>query len=290
MRNVIKMDIYRLLTSLSFKVCIILVFVQNFISGPLTKIIFFIARKLMLSSDMTEQEVDELFGVWSRDFHIGNAIASQLGGICTIIFLLCIVFFSYSDIQHGYIKNIAGQLPKRSYTVISKFTVMQLTALIIYGVSVFAKTLGQLICGQRLKFDMVFPGELDMETLSFGPDRVFSLGHALAEFGVKILLLSCMCALILLLTTGLSSNVAGTIAAVVVGAGFTGVAYAAASLAVSKLFRLEDFSFSDYMPDSLYRSDLVADGGMIRGIIIAIAATAVLLFITIKLYDRKELK
>lgn len=290
MRNVIKMDIYRLLTSLSFKVCIILVFVQNFISGPLTKIIFFIARKLMLSSDMTEQEVDELFGVWSRDFHIGNAIASQLGGICTIIFLLCIVFFSYSDIQHGYIKNIAGQLPKRSYTVISKFTVMQLTALIFYGVSVFAKTLGQLICGQRLKFDMLFPGEFDMETFAFGPDRVFSLGHALAEFGVKILLLSCMCALILLLTTGLSSNVAGTIAAVVVGAGFTGVAYAAASLAVSKLFRLEDFSFSDYMPDSLYRSDLVADGGMIRGIIIAIAATAVLLFITIKLYDRKELK
>ena len=290
MRNVIKMDIYRLLTSLSFKVCIILVFVQNFISGPLTKIIFFIARKLMLSSDMTEQEVDELFGVWSRDFHIGNAIASQLGGICTIIFLLCIVFFSYSDIQHGYIKNIAGQLPKRSYTVISKFTVMQLTALIFYGVSVFAKTLGQLICGQRLKFDMLFPGEFDMETFAFGPDRVFSLGHALAEFGVKILLLSCMCALILLLTTGLSSNVAGTIAAVVVGAGFTGVAYAAASLAVSKLFRLEDFSFSDYMPDSLYRSDLVADGGMIRGIIIAIATTAVLLFITIKLYDRKELK
>lgn len=290
MRNVIKMDIYRLLTSLSFKVCIILVFVQNFISGPLTKIIFFIARKLMLSSDMTEQEVDELFGVWSRDFHIGNAIASQLGGICTIIFLLCIVFFSYSDIQHGYIKNIAGQLPKRSYTVISKFTVMQLTALIFYGVSVFAKTLGQLICGQRLKFDMLFPGEFDMETFAFGPDRVFSLGHALAEFGVKILLLSCMCALILLLTTGLSSNVAGTIAAVVVGAGFTGVAYAAASLAVSKLFRLEDFSFSDYMPDSLYRSDLVADGGMIRGIIIAIAATAVLLFITIKLYDKKELK
>lgn len=290
MRNVIKMDIYRLLTSLSFKVCIILVFVQNFISGPLTKIAFFLARKLMLSSDMTEQEVDELFGVWSRNFHIGNAVASQLGGICTIIFLLCIVFFSYSDIQHGYIKNIAGQLPKRSYTVISKFTVMQLTALIFYGVSVFAKTLGQLICGQRLKFDMVFPGELDMETFSFGPDRVFSLGHALAEFGVKILLLSCMCALILLLTTGLGSNVAGTIAAVVVGAGFTGVAYAAASLAVSRLFRLEDFSFSDYMPDSLYRSDLVADGGMIRSIIIAIAATAVLLFITIKLYDRKELK
>ncbi len=290
MRNVIKMDIYRLLTSLSFKVCIILVFVQNFISGPLTKIAFFLARKLMLSSDMTEQEVDELFGVWSRDFYIGNAVASQLGGICTIIFLLCIVFFSYSDIQHGYIKNIAGQLPKRSYTVISKFTVMQLTALIFYGVSVFAKTLGQLICGQRLKFDMVFPGELDMETFSFGPDRVFSLGHALAEFGVKILLLSCMCALILLLTTGLGSNVAGTIAAVVVGAGFTGVAYAAASLAVSRLFRLEDFSFSDYMPDSLYRSDLVADGGMIRSIIIAIAATAVLLFITIKLYDRKEFK
>lgn len=290
MLNVIKMDIYRLMTSLSFKVCIILVFIQNFIFGPLTKIIFYLARKITLNSDMTEQEVDELFGVWSRDFHVGNAIASQLGGICTIIFLLCVVFFSYSDIQHGYIKNIAGQLPRRSYTVISKFTVMQLTMLIFYGVSVFANTLGQLICGQRLRFDMVFPGELDVETFTFGPDRVFSIWHSFAEFGVKILLLSCMCALILLLTTGLGSNVAGTIAAVVVGAGFTGAAYMAASLAVSRLFRLEDFSFSDYMPDSLYRSDLIADGGMIRGIIAAILTAAILLFVTIKLYDKREIK
>ena len=44
------------------------------------------------------------------------------------------------------------------------------------------------------------------------------------------------------------------------------------------------------MPDSLYRSDLIADGGMIRGIIAAIATTAVLLFVTIKLYDKKEIK
>ena len=99
-----------------------------------------------------------------------------------------------------------------------------------------------------------------------------------------------MCALILLLTTGLGSNVAGTIAAVVVGAGFTGAAYMAASLAVSRLFRLEDFSFSDYMPDSLYRSDLIADGGMIRGIIAAILTVAILLFVTIKLYDKREIK
>ena len=290
MLNVIKMDIYRLVTSLSFKVCIILVFVQNFISGPLTKLFVFLARKIMMSSDMTEQEVDEMFGTWSRDFHVGNAIASQLGGMCTIIFLLCVAFFSYSDIQHGYIKNIAGQLPRRSYTVISKFTVMQLAALIFYGVSVFAKTFGQLICGQRLRFDMVFPGELDMETFTFGPEKVFSLGHAFAEFAVKFLLLSSICALILLLTTGLGSNVAGTIAAVVVGAGFTGAAYAAASLAVNKLLKAKDFSFSDYMPDSLYRSDLIADGGMIRGIIAAVATTAVLLFVTIKLYDKKEIK
>ena len=90
--------------------------------------------------------------------------------------------------------------------------------------------------------------------------------------------------------TSAHHRVAGTIAAVVVGAGFTGAAYAAASLAVNKLLKAKDFSFSDYMPDSLYRSDLIADGGMIRGIIAAVMTTAVLLFVTIKLYDKKEIK
>ena len=116
------------------------------------------------------------------------------------------------------------------------------------------------------------------------------MGEAFATFGVKFLLLSGMCALILLLTTGIGSNVAGTIAAILCGGGFTGLAYSGISAGIDKLFKTEDFKLGDYMPDSLYRSELVKEGFLLRGLIVAVITIVVLMFITTRLYNKKDIK
>ncbi len=292
MGNVIKMDIYRLLTSLSFKVCLIVVFLLNLADGPIQKLTYHLGKMLLKSSgDEDSQKALENMGEWVAEFHFGNLIANQLGVICTVVLLLCIVYFCYADIQHGYIKNIAGQLPSRGHTIVSKYAVIQFTVIVFYAVSVIGNFIGQLIVGRKPIFDMYISGELDLETGESAAGQTFTMLQAFAEFGVKFLLLTAVCSLILLLTTGIGSNVAGTIVAVVCGAGFTGLVYSGISAGINKLFSFkEDFVLSDYMPDSLYRTDLFAEEQVLRGLIVGIISIFILMFFTTRLYNKKDIK
>ncbi len=270
MGNVIRMDLYRLVKSMSFKVCLIIVFFMNLIEGPLGKIMFNLGKKLAEQNEDPEKALAQL-GEWDNTFHFGNVLADQLGTICTAVFLLCIVWFCYADIQHGYIKNIAGQLPSRGHTIISKFVVIQFTTLLFYAVTVIGNTIGQLLVGRHIVFDMSVAGDFDEETLTRAEEKIFGMGSVLAEFAIKWILLTGLCALVLLLTTAIGSNVAGTI--------------------VAKLFKFKkDFELSDYMPDSLYRTNLNDEGCMLRALIVGIITVVVLLYFTTKLYNKKDIK
>ena len=283
MGNVIRMDLYRFRKALSFKVCLLIVFLLNLIDGPLGKLFFNIAKKIAEKAENSEEELEKL-GTWDNSFHIGNVIAGQLGTICTVVFLLCIVWFCYADIQHGYIKNIAGQLPSRGHTIISKFVVIQFAILVFYVASVIGSTLGNLIIGQNIKWDMCISGD-------FGePDKFYSMAQVFAEFGIKWILLAGICTLVLLLTTAIGSNVAGTIIAILCGAGFSGLAYAGITTGLNKLFKFKDFDFSDYMPDSLYRTNLFATNSVIRALIVGIITVVVLMYFTTTLYNKKDIK
>lgn len=290
MGNVIRMDLYRLVKSMSFKVCLIIVFLLNIIEGPLGKIMFNLGKKLAEQNEDPEKALAQL-GEWDNTFHFGNVLADQLGMICTAIFLLCIVWFCYADIQHGYIKNIAGQLPSRGHTIISKFVVIQFTTLLFYVVTVIGNTAGQLLVGRHIVFDMRVAGDFDEETLIRAEDKIFGMGSVLAEFAIKWILLTGLCALVLLLTTAVGSNVAGTIVAILCGAGFTGLAYTGISAGINKLFKFkEEFALSDYMPDSLYRTNLNDEGCMLRALIVGIITVVVLLYFTTTLYNKKDIK
>jgi len=96
--------------------------------------------------------------------------------------------------------------------------------------------------------------------------------------------------LVLLLTTGVGSNVAGTIVAVLCGAGFAGLAYSGITAGINKLFKLEDFDLGNYMPDSLYRTNLLEEGRMLTGLIVGVIAVVVLMYFTTTLYNKKDIK
>ena len=289
MGNVIRMDLYRLVKSASFKVCLIIVFLLNILDGPIEKVGFNLTKKLAESADNKEEMLKEL-GEWNNTFHFGNIVASQLGTICTAVFLLCIVYFCYADIKNGYIKNIAGQLPSRGHTVVSKFIVVQFTIFVFYTVTIIGETVGQLIIGRKMEFDLFYAGAVDKETGIAEADKIFSMGAAFAELAIKWLLLAGLCALILLFTTGIGSNVAGTIVAILCGAGFTSLAYLGITTGVNKLLKFKDFNLSDFMPDSLYRTNLFNEDCVVRALIVAVITIVVLMYCTINLYNKKDIK
>ena len=283
MGRVIKMDFYRLVKSLSFKLCLIIVFLLSVADGPIAKLFYNIGKKLAESADDGGKSLKEL-GEWVNDVHIGNIISSQMGIIATAVFLLCIVWFSFADIQHGYIKNIAGQLPSRGHTIVSKFVVIISNMLIFYTVCIAGQIIGYVISGFDLKFDMYYKASEDMA------EKTFSIGASFAELGVKLLLLAGVCAIVLLLTTGIGSNIAGTIVALLCGAGFTGLAYSGISSGINKLFSIEDFELSNYMPDSLYRTSLLQEDRMITGLIVGLVTVIVVMYFTTTLYNKKDIK
>jgi len=283
MGNVIKMDFYRLVKSLSFKICLGIVFLLSVADGPLSKIIYNVGRTIAEHADDDGKTLKEI-GEWVNDVHVGNIIANQMGIIATAVFLLCVVWFSYADIQHGYIKNIAGQLPSRGHTIVSKFVVIQASAVLFYLVDIIGQIIGYVVSGFDLKFDVLYKGE------DGAADKVFSFASSFAELGIKLLLLSGVCALVLLLTTGVGSNVAGTIVAVLCGAGFAGLAYSGITAGINKLFKLEDFDLGNYMPDSLYRTNLLEEGRMLTGLIVGVIAVVVLMYFTTTLYNKKDIK
>ncbi|SDB09312.1 hypothetical protein SAMN02910317_00495 [Ruminococcaceae bacterium FB2012] len=282
MGNVIRMDLYRLRRALSFKIGLIIVFVMNLAEGPLTKIIYDVSKKIAESAENSEEVLAEL-GEWNNSFHFGNIIAGQMGIICTAVFLLVIVKFCYADIQHGYIKNIAGQLPSRGHTIVSKFIAIQFAILVFYAATIIGNTAGQFIIGREIKFDMFFAG------YDGYPDKVFSMGAAAGEFAIKWLLLSGLCALVLLLTTGIGSNIAGTIVAVLCGAGFTGLAYTGISAGINKLFNIKEFALSEFMPDSLYRTDLFNEDCVLTALAIAAVFIVVIMYLTTTLYNKRDI-
>ncbi|MBP1536967.1 MAG: hypothetical protein ILA17_03740, partial [Ruminococcus sp.] len=79
--------------------------------------------------------------------------------------------------------------------------------------------------------------------------------------------------------------------AILCGAGFTGLAYTGISAGINKLFKFKkDFELSDYMPDSLYRTNLNEEGCMLRALIVGIITVVVLLYFTTKLYNKRDIK
>ena len=283
MGNVIRMDFYRLRRSLSFKICIITVLAFNLINGPLEKLIFNISKALVKN----DPEALEKLGEYNNVYHLGNNIASPLNSFCLVIFMLCIVWFCYADLQHGFIKNIAGQLPSRGHTVISKFIVIMVVTLIFMIAACAGDTIGHLIIGDSLHTDLVYYG------LDGDPDKVFTMGEACIEFAVKWVLGVGVCCIILLFTTGFSSNVAGTIIAVVCGGGLTSAVYLGISTGINSIFGLEGtkkIAVGDYMPDSLLHSNLTEDGAITTAASVGAATVFVLLYCTVKLFNKKDVK
>lgn len=168
MLNLIKMDMYRMVRTVSFWVLCIVAAAMAIFSVYMTEVEMSAIRGTSYAEQSesfqdTQSEDALTIGVyvdtdpaWAEEkIPYIDLVSKNLSGM--MVLLLCAIFpplFVNAEQKHGYIKNIAGQLPRRGMLVLSKLAVIAIQVLALFVVFMLAiAATGLIIWGNRLVFD-----------------------------------------------------------------------------------------------------------------------------------------
>ena len=183
MGKLIRMDLYRMLKAKSFMVCLIIAFVLALANMPLAKLLFALARSL-------SPEINETF---MAQVSLSAILSEPFPMISLMLLLISLCFFFYADMENGYIKNIAGQMPMKGFTVLSKFMAAIVHNVIFAAAGIIGNLIGNVIVRR------IIPDVNVLESI-----RVLVL---------QIMLVQSLCAILLLAVTTLRSKSLGMILA-----------------------------------------------------------------------------
>jgi ABC-2 type transport system permease protein len=211
-------------------------------------------------------------------------IVSWLGGVdfadvvftgtnALSLFVSCMIVSSFIGAEQscGYIKNIAGQLPNRGMTVISKFVVsclVQLIVLVIY-------TIVCSLCAV-LFFTSYIKG--------------YSIVALVEGLLIRLLLFCAITAVVLFFCTLTKSHSIAMVIGAIFGIGVTGLVYLAATSLLGML--KISINISKLMPDGINGLISVSSLGTItvRAIVVSIVFIAGFLIGAVMLFKKRDVK
>ena len=255
MGNLIRMDLYRMNKAKSFRVCLILAFVLALCATPLEWAILQLGKVLDSSKYVAMSPTTDL----------AKLIASPMASINIMLALLSVVCFFHADMENGYIKNIAGQMPKRGYSILSRYI-----AAIVHSLVFMLVSLAGYIAGS-LPFQQVVVQS--------------SIGEAVLYFILKWLLLQAICAILLLVTASFRNKSLGMILAVLLGLPLMGLIYLGINTGLGQVIKGADIN--PYMPDMVLR-ETAPD--KLRALLVAAVTIGVFLPLSIRVFDAKDIK
>ncbi len=180
--------------------------------------------------------------------------------------LLSLCWFFYADMENGYIKNIAGQMPMKGFTVLSKFIAAGVHNIIFAAAGIIGNLIGTLL---------VWPIIMDV-----------SVPELFRVLFLRLLLVHSICATLLLVVTTFRSKAFGMVLAVLYGLGLTGLIYAGINEGIKPLFgRATDIA--KFMPDTVMGEDPL---DTVKSLAVALIWGAVFLIPAIRIFDRKDVK
>lgn len=256
MGKLIRMDLYRMLRSASFLVCILLAFAVALGYAPFGKLMYTLARSLT-------GEVGEPF---AAEVNLSEIIGDPFLMINLMLALISLCHFFYADVENGYIKNIAGQMPMKGFTVLSKFIAAFVHNVLFAAAGIIGNLIGSLLV-QRVAVDAGVPDSI----------RVLVL---------KLLLVQSLCALLLLAVSTFGSKSLGMILAVLFGLQLTSLIYLGINEGLRQLFG-PDTDISEYMPDVVMSEKPLET---LKALAVAVVWGAVFLIPAIRIFDRKDVK
>ena len=162
---------------------------------------------------------------------------------------------------------ITGQMPDKGFTILSKFIAILPHNLLFMLAGVAGSLLGS-----------VFFRRITMQG---------DVLEALRVIALKLLLMQSLCCLLLLATTALQSKSLGTVLAVLMGLGMMSLIYLAIDSGLNAMLPKKNFAIGDYMPDTLLGEEAPKT---LRAILSALITGGIFLPLTIRIFDKKDVK
>ena len=280
MFNLIKMDIHRLLHSKSTWIMICFVIGLAVFSVTMTNsdIEFMKDDPAAVTETMEERPVGiyvEAQPEWvNGTIEIGSVVSVEMRS--QLLAILCVIFaaiFTNADYKNGYIKNIAGQFPRREQLVASKFIVIAFQVLVM--VVVF--TISIVVSGYVM----------------WGSD--FYLGSVTELFqylGVQYLLHLGIAAVMMLLCILTYSTAFSMTSGILLCSGLEVPIYSLINKAINGLKTGLEFDINKYILDGnitmlLYDSTSEV---MVRGVAVGVAFAIVSLFISTIIVKKRDIR
>ncbi len=280
MFNLIKMDIYRLLHSKSTWIMICFVIGLAVFSVTMTNsdIEFMKDDPAAVTETMEERPVGiyvEAQPEWvNGTIEIGSVVSVEMRS--QLLAILCVIFaaiFTNADYKNGYIKNIAGQFPRREQLVASKFIVIAFQVLVM----VIVFTISIVVSGYVM----------------WGSD--FYLGSVTELFqylGVQYLLHLGIAAVMMLLCILTYSTAFSMTSGILLCSGLAVPIYSLINKAINGLKTGLEFDINKYILDGnitmlLYDSTSEV---MVRGVAVGVAFAIVSLFISTIIVKKRDIR
>lgn len=255
MLNLFRMDLYRMIKAKSFLVILALSALISLGSTPAEWALYQLSR-LIAGSEEGFVKAEQLSSILANPYSFA------------FLPMIAASIFFYADLEFGYVKNIAGQMPKKGYTALSKFCVSAVLSLAFALVGIAFNLIGTLI----------------FRSISVSD----GIGRSLLTLLMKLLLMQACLSIILFFVTGLKNKSLGLVLSVLMGSGLMVLVYLGIDAGIIKLFGLKDsFSVSSYMPDQLLDK---AYPDTLRALLVSAVTTAIFLPLTIWIFDKKDVK
>ena len=269
MGNTIKMDLYRMLTSKTFKINLLIVTIVTLLSKPLLKLVYNLTAKLAENLSENAEGTTSAVEAYPSSVDLSELIASPFGFyILTIFVLMSVIAFAYADIANGFIKNYAGQLANKGYSIISKFVVIVIHNFIFMACALIGGILGEFMT----------------RTVTFDADVPTAVG----VFFLKLLLMQALCTILLFFTAGIRQRTMATVFGVFLGSGMLGLAYFGLNMAIAKVFVNSDINVMDYAPDKLLEQGI--NIATINALVVSAVIKFIFLPLTVKIFNAKDVR
>lgn len=280
MINLIRMDLHRLVHSVSFWIMIAVVIVLAVFSTGMMKYDLDLMAKEG-GSDLRLEENMQTFGIvvetnyeW-LDGNIGFDELVNVNLASSLVLLLPVIFiplFVNGEQKSGFIKNIAGQLPNRGMLVLSKLFMAAVQVFVILAVySLSVAIAGRFYFGGRFVTGSIMDFWF-----------IFAL-HYLLHFSFG--------AVVLMLTILLKSSAFSMVFGILCCCGISVIVYNLINIAVHFINRNSTFDISKYMIETNLRSVKIGLGqsDLIRIFLIGFGFLAVSVVISVVTMQKRDI-
>lgn len=280
MFNLIKMDTYRLLHSISTRVTLLFVAIMAVFSVVITNVAIEMAKDNP-NSLVAKAKEEIKIGIYVDtnpewvigNIEIGDVVSAEMkSGILAIIVVVFSAIFSNADYKNGYIKNIVGQYPRSETLIISKFVAIAIHVFwMIILFALITVITGFALWGSRFYLNSFIP--------------------VLKFLGIQYLLHLGLASLIMFFCIFARSSAFSMTAGILICTGFITPIYAIINKLVGHINSSLNFDVSNHMIDrNIIQVNLTSSSDIItRGILVGIVFIVISVFLAMFMIRKRDI-